>query len=84
MAAYALDLMRIALELAFANHVFVDIGVKFFEHFLYIAEAVSCGDGCNTGLWDGSDEFFYDVLHLPDGARVPMRVHLMLKVDGVG
>ena len=74
MAAYALDLMRIALELAFANHVFVDIGVKFFEHFLYIAEAASCDDGCETGLWDNPDEFFYDKLRLPDGSSVPMRV----------
>ena len=74
MAAYALDLMRIALELAVANHVFVDIGVKFFEHFLYIAEAVSCSDTCDTGLWDVTDEFFYDVLQLPDGVSVPMRI----------
>ncbi|TCG07138.1 glucosidase [Paraburkholderia steynii] len=74
MAAYALDLMRIALELAFANHVFVDIGVKFFEHFLYIAQAVSCEDNCDTGLWDSQDEFFYDKLRLPDGSNVPMRV----------
>jgi hypothetical protein len=58
MAAYALDLMRIALELAVANHVFVDIGVKFFEHFLYIAEAVGRTDTSETGLWDDQDEFF--------------------------
>jgi hypothetical protein len=74
MAAYALDLMRIALELAFANHVFVDIGVKFFEHFLYIAGAVSCDDGCDTGLWDSVDEFFYDKLKLPDGTSTPLRM----------
>ncbi|MGH8783083.1 MGH1-like glycoside hydrolase domain-containing protein [Paraburkholderia sp.] len=74
MAAYALDLMRIALELAVANHVFVDIGVKFFEHFLYIAEAVSCDDDCETGLWDSADEFFYDKLRLPDGTSIPMRI----------
>ncbi|MDR5762687.1 MGH1-like glycoside hydrolase domain-containing protein [Caballeronia sp. LZ035] len=74
MAAYALDLMRIALELAYANKVFIDIAVKFFEHFLYIAEAVSCEDDCDTGLWDMEDEFFYDKLRLPDGSNVPMRI----------
>ncbi|WP_118184609.1 MGH1-like glycoside hydrolase domain-containing protein [Paraburkholderia phosphatilytica] len=74
MAAYALDLMRMALELAFANQVFVDIGVKFFEHFLYIAGAVSCDDGCDTGLWDSVDEFFYDKLRLPDGTSTPLRM----------
>ena len=24
-------------------------------------------------LWDEEDGFFYDVLHLPDGARFPLR-----------
>jgi hypothetical protein len=74
MASYALDLMQIGLELAMTNSAYVEIAVKFFEHFLYIAEAVSCSEGCRTGLWDGQDEFFYDVLHLPDGTRVPMRI----------
>ncbi len=74
MASYALDLMRIALELAYANKVFVDIAVKFFEHFLYIAEAVSCEDNCDTGLWDSEDEFFYDKLRLPDGTSMSMRI----------
>ncbi|MEM5369289.1 glucosidase [Paraburkholderia azotifigens] len=74
MASYALDLMQIGLELAMTNTAYVEIAVKFFEHFLYIAEAVSCGEVCNTGLWDARDEFFYDVLHLPDGTRVPMRI----------
>ncbi|MFM0625171.1 MGH1-like glycoside hydrolase domain-containing protein [Paraburkholderia xenovorans] len=74
MASYALDLMQIGLELAMTNSAYVEIAVKFFEHFLYIAEAVSCGEGCRTGLWDAQDEFFYDVLHLPDGTRVPMRI----------
>ena len=34
MAMYALNLMRIALELAEHNHVYEDIASKFFEHFL--------------------------------------------------
>ncbi len=68
MATYALDLMRIALELAYANKVFGDIAVKFFEHFLYIAEAVSCEDGCVTGLWDSEDEFFYESCGCPTAA----------------
>jgi hypothetical protein len=74
MAAYALDMMRIALELASVNKTFVDIAVKFFEHFLYIAEAVNSGDECETGLWDDQDEFFYDSLHMPGQAAVPLRV----------
>ena len=41
MAMYALNLMRIALELSKHNHVYEDIASKFFEHFLNIADAMS-------------------------------------------
>jgi hypothetical protein len=79
MAMYALNLMRIALELAQHNHVYEDIATKFFEHFLHIAEAMSQigGDG-GMGLWDDTDEFFYDVLHLPDGSMTPLKVRSMV------
>jgi hypothetical protein len=77
MAMYALNLMRIALELAQHNHVYEDIASKFFEHFLNIAEAMSSmADG--TGLWDEEDKFFYDVLNLPDDARVRLRIRSMV------
>jgi hypothetical protein len=73
-AAYSLDLMRIALELAKRNAVYVDIAVKFFEHFLYIAGAINRVDSSAEGLWDERDHFFYDVLHRPDGQNEPLRL----------
>jgi hypothetical protein len=78
MAMYTLNLLRIALELAMDNHVYEDIATKFFEHFLYIAKAMEhiCGEG--IGLWDDADEFYYDVLNLPDGGHVPLRVRSMV------
>ena len=39
MAMFALNMMRIALELASYNPVYQDMATKFFEHFLYIAAA---------------------------------------------
>ena len=72
MAAYALHMMRIALELAKVNRGYQDIAAKFFEHFLYISAAMSQAGG--TGLWDDQDSFFYDFLHKPDGDSVPLRV----------
>ena len=78
MAMYSLNLMRIALELAQDNHVYEDIATKFFEHFLYIAEAMNNIGGEGIGLWDEEDEFYYDVLHLPDGDRVPLKVRSMV------
>jgi hypothetical protein len=88
MAMYALNLMRIALELAQHNHVYEDVATKFFEHFLHIAEAMrhiggeDCGvedcSGDGVGLWDEEDQFFYDVLHLPDGAARPLKLRSMV------
>jgi hypothetical protein len=78
MAMYSLNLMRIALELARHNHVYEDIATKFFEHFLHIAEAMANIGEEGIGLWDEADEFFYDVLHLPDNSMTPLKVRSMV------
>jgi hypothetical protein len=78
MAMYCLNLMRIALELGQHNHVYEDIATKFFEHFLYIAQAMTNMAGQGIGMWDEEDEFFYDELYLPDGEIVPLRVRSMV------
>jgi hypothetical protein len=68
MAMYTLNLQRIAVELARHNHVYEDIALKFFEHFLYIAAAME------HDLWDEADEFYYSALNLPDGGGVSLKV----------
>ncbi len=78
MAMYSLNLMRIALELAEHNHVYEDIASKFFEHFLNIAEAMSSMMSADVGLWDEEDQFFYDVLNLPNDERVRLRIRSMV------
>jgi hypothetical protein len=61
--------------LAQHNEVYVDISVKFFEHFLYIAGAINQVDKDDVeGLWDDEDGFFYDVLHRPDGGHESVRL----------
>ncbi|HEX3868829.1 MAG TPA: glucosidase, partial [Pirellulales bacterium] len=76
MAMYALNLMRMALELATVNNVYEDVATKFFEHFLQIAEAMTNvgGDGDGVSLWDEEDQFFYDALHLSDGRTIKLKV----------
>jgi hypothetical protein len=78
MAMYALNLMRIALELAEHNHVYEDIASKFFEHFLNIAAAMSSMGSDGTGLWDEEDQFYYDVLNLPGDTKVRLRIRSMV------
>lgn len=74
MAIYSLNLLRIAAELAETNKAYNDIASKFFEHFIYIAGAISNIGENNEGLWDDTDGFFYDQLRLPDNGTQKMRV----------
>jgi hypothetical protein len=78
MAMYTLNLLAIALELAKEEPCYEDMASKFWEHFVYIAHAMSHrGRNC-IGLWDQEDGFFYDVLKLPDGSEFPMKIRSMV------
>jgi hypothetical protein len=76
MAMYSLNLMAIALELAREDPAYEDVASKFWEHFLYIANAINhLGDhGAGAGMWDAEDGFYYDVLHMPNNTHVPLKV----------
>jgi len=74
MAMYSLNLLRIAAELAITNKAYNDIASKFFEHFIYIAGAISNLGRDKEGLWDDTDGFFYDQIRLPDGSTQKMRI----------
>ncbi|MBD2716305.1 glucosidase [Hymenobacter sp. BT646] len=74
MAMFALNMMRIALELARTNAVYQDMASKFFEHFLYIAHAMSSMADEEIDMWDEEDEFYYDVLNLSDNSRIALRI----------
>jgi hypothetical protein len=78
MGMYCLNMLTIALELARENAVYEDVATKFFEHFLYIAAALNDVGGEGMALWDEADEFFYDVLHLPDGTAQRLRVRSLV------
>jgi hypothetical protein len=78
MGMFCLNMMRMALELARSNPVYENIASKFFEHFLGIAGAMNNLGGQGIGLWDETDEFYYDVLHLPDDRYLPLRVRSLV------
>ncbi len=78
-AVYALNLMRMSIELAMDDHVYEDMAIKFFEHFLLIAGAVHRKIGSHgSGLWDEEDGFYYDVLEIPGQQEVPLKVRSMV------
>jgi hypothetical protein len=78
MGMYCLNMLTIALELARENAVYEDVATKFFEHFLYIAAALNDVGGEGMSLWDEDDAFFYDVLHLPNGAAQRLKVRSLI------
>jgi hypothetical protein len=78
MAMYTLNLLAIALELAGEDPTYEDVASKFWEHFIYIAHAMSHRGSEGMGLWNEEDGFFYDVLKLPDGGKFPMKIRSMV------
>jgi hypothetical protein len=78
MGMYCLNMLAIAGELARENTAYEDVASKFFEHFVYICEAINNIGGEGIELWEPKDGFYYDVLHLPSGERVPMKLRSMV------
>ncbi|XGV97663.1 MAG: glucosidase [Leptolyngbya sp. BL-A-14] len=74
MGMYCLNMLTIALELAKEDSAYEDIASKFFEHFLYIADAIDGIGEAELALWDEADGFYYDALHLPNGHHFLMKV----------
>jgi hypothetical protein len=77
MALFCQNMMEIASELAMTDPDYVDMALKFVEHFLWIAGAIG-NLGGDTGMWDEEDGFFYDVLRLPDGRAQRLKVRSMV------
>jgi hypothetical protein len=78
MAMYCLNMLTIALELAQTNPVYEDIATKFFEHYLYIADAMNKIGEMEASLWNEADGFYYDVLHLPNDQQIELKVRSMV------
>jgi hypothetical protein len=78
MAMFALNMMRIALELALYNNVYEEMAMKFFEHFLSIAHSLDNMGDENFSLWDEEDEFFYDAIASSDGTHMYLKLRTIV------
>jgi hypothetical protein len=77
MAMYSLNMLAIALELAKTDKVYEDVASKFFEHFVYISDAMNNLGREGTELWNERDGFYYDVLHM-NGKQIPIRLRSLV------
>ena len=77
MALYSQWMLQIAVELAKHDRVYVDMALKFISHFLWIAVAMNPPEG-DTELWDEQDGFYYDVMRMPDGQTIQLKVRSLV------
>lgn len=78
MAMFCLNMLTISIELAKEDRTYEDMANKFYNHFLLIADAINYSGNRSHPLWNEEDGFYYDVLRLPDGKEVPIKVHSLV------
>jgi len=78
MAAFAKNMLSIALTLADRDSVYEDLASKFWEHYIYIADSMNNPNDPEKSLWDSQDGFFYDFLMSERGDRFPVRARTMV------
>ncbi|MGB6151678.1 MAG: glucosidase, partial [Pricia sp.] len=74
MALYCLNMLEIALEISLDDDTFEDMCLKYFGHFVFIAEALNKISRDSDSSWDEQEGFFYDKLIMPDGHSIPIKV----------
>ncbi|MGR8952370.1 MAG: MGH1-like glycoside hydrolase domain-containing protein [Gammaproteobacteria bacterium] len=78
MVFFSQQMLRIAVELALHDPLYEEFVSKFFEHTMWIAGAMDRLGEQQDEMWDEADGFFYDVLRLPDGTAMRLKVRSMV------
>jgi len=79
MAFYCQTMLEMALILAehdpdeYEDHAF-----NFLQHFVWISYAMNRIGDHEDEMWDEQDGFFYDVLRLPDGSGMRLKIRSMV------
>jgi len=80
MALFALNMLRMSLELAITNESYEEAAAKFFRHFLNIAWAMHHIGKKDISLWDDEDNFYYDVVQMSSGETSRLRVRSLIGI----
>ena len=78
MAFYCQNMLEIALILTEYDSIYEDIAFRFLEHFIWITYAMDRIGEHHDEMWDSQDGFFYDLLHLPNGDAMRLKVRSMV------
>lgn len=78
MAFYCQTMLEIAMILSDKDPAYEEWAYRFAEHFIWIAYAMDrMGEG-HDEMWDETDGFFYDLLRMPNGDCIRMKVRSMV------
>ena len=80
MAMYAINMLRISLELAQHNQAYEESAAKFFRHFLNIGWAMHHIGKKDISLWDEQDSFYYDAIQFENGTSQRLRIRSMVGI----
>jgi hypothetical protein len=78
MALFSQNMLELALALLDQDETYEEFVLKFVEHFFWIAAAVDPVGEHPDEMWDEEDGFFYDVLRLPDGTGMRIKVRSLV------
>jgi hypothetical protein len=84
MAFYCLCMLEIAIILTEYDQMYEEIAYRFLEHFVWITYAMDRIGENHDEMWDTADGFFYDLLHLPNGNAVRMKIRSMVGLLPLG
>jgi hypothetical protein len=84
MAFYCQNMLQIALILTEYDAVYEEIAFRFLEHFIWITYAMDRIGVHEDEMWDHEDGFFYDLLHLPNGDAMRLKVRSMVGLLPLG
>jgi hypothetical protein len=77
-ALYCEIMFEIAVILSEYNPIYEEMAYRFFEHFVWIAYAMDRIGDHHDKMWDENDGFYYDLLRLPDGHAVRLKVRSLV------
>ena len=78
MAFYCQCMLEMALILTEYDPMYEEIAFKFVQHFMWISYAMDRIGEHHDEMWDEQDGFFYDLLRLPDGQAMRLKVRSLV------
>jgi hypothetical protein len=78
MAFYCQSMLEMALILTEYDSMYEEVAFKFVQHFMLISAAMDRIGEHHDEMWDEQDGFFYDLLRLPDGQAMRLKVRSLV------